>query len=44
MSRHGGLTADSPPMMPGFEWAIWQFTDMGAVSGIPVGMDVTLLD
>lgn len=40
MSRYGKFELDSPPIMDGFEWALWQFTDRGTLDGINGLVDV----
>ncbi|MCI5125707.1 MAG: hypothetical protein D3925_14840, partial [Candidatus Electrothrix sp. AR5] len=40
MSRYGRFQEPSPPLMDRFNWLIWQFTEKGAVDGVPGTVDV----
>lgn len=42
MSRYGGYGNDEPPMMSGYKWVMWQFTDRGSINGISGRIDVNL--
>lgn len=39
-SHHG----DTPPMMEGFDWVMWQFTGNGHINGIDTVVDISLMN
>ena len=42
MSRYGKYNEAEPPLMSGFDWLMWQFTDKGSVDGINGYVDVNV--
>ncbi len=39
-SRYGGFDESAPPVMSGFNWVLWQFTEHGKIDGINTSVDV----